>query len=87
LYNWHHKANPLSPYSDGVLPHAGLSHSRFGVRRYSRFEAAVSGLSASVLPDRTKLTTAKREHLNELGSLWPLAALAVPVIYGAVFWR
>ena len=26
--------------------------------------------------------TAKREHLNELGSLWPLAALAVPVGFG-----
>jgi 4-hydroxybenzoate polyprenyltransferase len=25
---------------------------------------------------------AKREHLNELGSLWPLGALAVPMIYG-----
>lgn len=28
--------------------------------------------------------TAKREHLNELGSVWPLAALAVPVTYGIV---
>ena len=31
--------------------------------------------------------TAKREHLNELGSLWPLAALAVPAIYGVVLAR
>jgi 4-hydroxybenzoate polyprenyltransferase len=28
--------------------------------------------------------TAKREHLNELGSVWPLAALAAPMIYGVV---
>ena len=28
--------------------------------------------------------TAKREHLNELGSVQPLAALAVPMIYGVV---
>jgi len=83
LYNWHHKSNPLSP----VL---------MGVCRMLVYLTAALAISA-VLPSNLLIAsvvllsyligltyTAKREHLNELGSVWPLAALAVPLIYGVV---
>jgi 4-hydroxybenzoate polyprenyltransferase len=81
LYNWHHKANPLSPVLMGVC------------RMLVYFTAALA-FSAIVQPKLLLAAlvllsyligltyTAKREHLNELGSLWPLTALAVPILYG-----
>lgn len=81
LYNWHHKNNPLSPVLMGVC------------RMLVYLSAALA--IAAVLPSNLLIAavvllcyligltyTAKREHLNELGSIWPLAALAVPLIYG-----
>jgi 4-hydroxybenzoate polyprenyltransferase len=81
LYNWHHKANPLSPVVMGLC--------RFMV--YIAAGAALAGslsdapwLGATLLLSYLIGLTyaAKQEHLNELGSAWPLACLALPLAYG-----
>ena len=83
LYDAWHKNNPLSPLLMGVC--------RMLV--YVTAALAMSGSLSSRLVSATLILlsyligltyTAKREHLNELGSTWPLAALAVPLIYGVV---
>jgi len=83
LYDSYHKNNPLSPLLMGVC--------RMLV--YVTAALAMSGSLSSRLVSATLILlsyligltyTAKREHLNELGSAWPLAALAVPLIYGLV---
>jgi UbiA prenyltransferase family len=83
LYDRYHKNNPLSPLLMGLC-------------RMLVYLSAALAISA-VLPPALLLAavvllcyligltyTAKREHLNELGSVWPLAALGVPLIYGVV---
>jgi hypothetical protein len=78
LYNWHHKANPLSPVVMGLC--------RFMV--YVAAGVALAGdapwLGAALLLSYLIGLTyaAKQEHLNELGSAWPLACLALPLAYG-----
>lgn len=83
LYDAWHKNNPLSP----VL---------MGLCRLLVYVTAALAISASLGSDLLLAAamllsyligltyTAKREHLNQLGSVWPLAALAVPVIYGVL---
>jgi hypothetical protein len=78
LYNWHHKANSLSPVVMGLC--------RFMV--YVAAGVALAGdapwLGAALLLSYLIGLTyaAKQEHLNELGSAWPLACLALPLAYG-----
>jgi len=81
FYNWHHKANPLSPVVMGLC-------------RFMVYVAAGTALTGSLadapwlgaallLSYLVGLTyAAKQEHLNELGSAWPLACLALPLVYG-----
>jgi len=83
LYDSYHKNNPLSPLLMGVC--------RMLVYITAALAISVSLPSALVVAALVLLAyligltyTAKREHLNELGSVWPLAALAVPMIYGVV---
>jgi 4-hydroxybenzoate polyprenyltransferase len=81
FYNAYHKNNPLSPVLMGlcrVMVYVSAATAIVAVPETSLLLAAVVLLSYLV-----GLTyTAKREHLDELGSLWPLAALAVPVGFG-----
>jgi 4-hydroxybenzoate polyprenyltransferase len=83
LYDSYHKNNPLSPVLMGacrVLVYITAALAIANELPTNLWIAALVLLSYLI-----GLTyTAKREHLNELGSMWPLAALAVPAIYGVV---
>jgi 4-hydroxybenzoate polyprenyltransferase len=80
FYDWHHKANPVSPLVMGAC--------RMLV--YITAGAAVSGalpaglwLGAGVLLCYLIGLTfaAKQENLNQITNLWPLVFLAVPFVY------
>jgi hypothetical protein len=81
FYNWHHKDNPLSPLVMGVcrlLVYIAAACAVASVLPRPVFIAAVVLLCYLV-----GLTyTAKQEHLDRLGAVWPLAFLAVPAAYG-----
>lgn len=81
FYNWHHKDNPLSPLVMGVcrlLVYLAAAFAVASVLPRSVFVASLVLLSYLI-----GLTyTAKQEHLNRLGAVWPLAFLAIPVVYG-----
>ena len=81
FYNWHHKNNPLSPLVMGVC-------------RMLVYLTAALAVTAAVPPQVIVAAVvllcyligltyaAKKEHLGRLENIWPLAFLAVPVIYG-----
>ncbi len=83
FYDAHHKNNPLSPLIMGlcrvlVVVTAALTLT-------TTLPAAVLLAAAALLCHLIGLTyIAKQEHLDRLGSLWPLGFLAVPVAYGLV---
>lgn len=82
FYNWHHKDNPLSPLVMGVcrlLVYLAAAYAVASVLPQPVFVAAIVLLCYLI-----GLTyTAKQEHLDRLGAVWPLAFLAVPVAYGS----
>ena len=83
LYDSYHKNNPLSPLLMGVC--RMLVYITAALAISTSLPAALVVAALVLLAYLIGLTyTAKREHLNELGSVWPLAALAVPMIYGVV---
>jgi len=83
LYDGYHKNNPLSPILMGAC--RVLVYVTAGLAIATELPASLWIAAVVLLSYLIGLTyTAKREHLNELGSVWPLAALAVPVIYGVV---
>jgi hypothetical protein len=83
LYDSHHKNNPLSPVLMGMCRMLVYITSALAISLIVPSNLLIAAIV--VLSYLIGLTyVAKREHLNELGSLWPLAALAVPVIYGVV---
>ena len=80
-YNWHHKNNPLSPLIMGVCRMLVYVTAAMAVA------AAVPGpvgIAAVVLLCYLIGLTyaAKKEHLGRLDNAWPLAFLAVPLVYG-----
>src|SRR5258708_3331902 len=81
FYNWHHKDNPLSPLVMGVcrlLVYIAAAYAVASVLPRPVLVAAIVLLCYLI-----GLTyTAKQEHLDRLGAVWPLAFLAVPVAYG-----
>lgn len=81
FYNWHHKDNPLSPLVMGVcrlLVYLAAAYAVASILPRPVFVAAIMLLCYLI-----GLTyTAKQEHLDRLGAIWPLAFLAVPVAYG-----
>lgn len=81
-YNWNHKANPLSPVVMGlcrVLIYVGAALCYTA----SLPEPLWFG-AAALLCYLIGLTyIAKQENLARVENLWPLAFLAVPVLYGA----
>ena len=82
LYDWHHKANPLSPLIMGlcrvlVYVTAGLC---VAVSLPSDLLIG-AGLLLCYLIGLTYV--AKQENLGRIENLWPLLFLAAPVLYGA----
>lgn len=81
FYNWHHKDNPLSPLVMGVcrlLVYVAAAYAVASVLPQPVFIAAIVLLCYLI-----GLTyTAKQEHLDRLGAVWPLTFLAVSVAYG-----
>jgi hypothetical protein len=81
FYDWHHKENPLSPIVMGlcrVLVYASAAYA---------FAADPPGrvflMGFLLLCYLIGLTyVAKQEHLERVANLWPLAFLAVPLLWG-----
>jgi hypothetical protein len=81
FYNWHHKNNPLSPLVMGVC--RVLVYLTVALAVTAVIPQQVIVAAAVLLCYLIGLTyAAKKEHLGRLDSIWPLAFLAVPVIYG-----
>ena len=82
FYDWNHKRNPLSPVVMGfcrMLVYAGAA-----LCYTSLFPPQLLTGSALMLCYLIGLTyIAKQENLSRVENLWPLAFLAVPVLYGA----
>ncbi len=81
FYNWHHKSNPLSPFVMGVcrlLVYIAAGYAVANTLPPTLWVAAIVLLCYLI-----GLTyTAKQEHLDRLGALWPLAFLAAPAGFG-----
>jgi hypothetical protein len=81
FYDWYHKENPLSPIVMGlcrVLVYASAAYA-FAVDPPGR----VFLMGFLLLCYLIGLTyVAKQEHLERVANLWPLAFLAVPLLWG-----
>jgi 4-hydroxybenzoate polyprenyltransferase len=81
FYNWHHKNNPLSPLVMGVC--RMLVYLTAALAVTAVVPQAVIIAAVVLLCYLIGLTyAAKKEHLGRLENSWPLAFLAVPLIYG-----
>lgn len=83
FYDWHHKANPLSPLVMGVC--RVLVYITAGVCFVLPVGVTVltgAGLLLCYLIGLTYI--AKQENLGRVENLWPLIFLAAPAIYGLV---
>lgn len=81
FYNWHHKENPLSPLIMGLCRVLVYLAAAFAV--VAEPPPAVYIAAAMLLCYLIGLTyAAKKEHLDRLDGFWPLAFLALPIIYG-----
>ena len=81
LYNAHHKGNALSPLIMGLCRVFVVFTAAFSL--VSALPGAVVLAAMALLCHLIGLTyIAKQEHLDRIGSLWPLGFLAVPVLYG-----
>ena len=81
FYNWQHKNNPLSPLVMGLCRMLVYLTAALAVTAVIPQQVIVAAVV--LLCYLIGLTyAAKKEHLGRLDSIWPLAFLAVPVIYG-----
>lgn len=81
FYDAHHKANALSPLVMGLCRVFVVLTAAFAV--VAVLPAVVALAAGALLCHLIGLTyIAKQEHLDRIGSLWPLGFLAVPVLYG-----
>lgn len=81
FYNWHHKENPLGPLVMGACRFLVYLSAGFAVASVLPGDVYVA--AAVLLCYLIGLTyAAKKEHLGTLDNFWPLAFLAVPVVYG-----
>lgn len=81
LYNAHHKGNLLSPLIMGLCRVFVVVTAAYSMA--TALPAAVALAALALLCHLIGLTyIAKQEHLDRIGSLWPLGFLAVPVLYG-----
>ncbi len=82
FYDVHHKDNPLSPLLMGLCRVLVVLGAAFAVGAAP--PPAVGLAALALLCHLIGLTyIAKQEHLDRLGALWPLAFLALPLLYGA----
>jgi 4-hydroxybenzoate polyprenyltransferase len=80
LYDWHHKANPLSPVLMGLC--RMLVYVTAGLAVTGAIDGSLIVAALVLLCYLIGLTyAAKQENLNELRSLWPLGFLVVPFVY------
>ncbi len=83
FYDANHKNNPLSPLIMGLCRVLVVVTAALAVTH--NLPAAVLLAATALLCHLIGLTyIAKQEHLDRIGSLWPLGFLAVPVVYGLV---
>ena len=81
FYNWHHKNNPLSPLVMGVCRMLVYLTAALAVAAVVPRQVVIAAVV--LLCYLIGLTfAAKKEHLGCLENAWPLACLAVPVVYG-----
>ncbi len=81
LYNAHHKGNLWSPLIMGLCRVFVVVTAAYSVA--AALPVAVMLAALALLCHLIGLTyIAKQEHLDRIGSLWPLGFLAVPVLYG-----
>ena len=81
FYNWHHKENPLGPLVMGACRFLVYLSAGFAVASVLPGDVYIA--AAVLLCYLIGLTyAAKKEHLGTLDNFWPLAFLAVPVVYG-----
>ncbi len=81
FYNWHHKNNPLSPLVMGICRMLVYVTAALAVAAVVPQQVVVAAIV--LLCYLIGLTyAAKKEHLGRLENSWPLAFLAVPVVYG-----
>lgn len=81
FYNWHHKENPLGPLVMGACRFLVYLSAGFAVASVLPGDVYVA--AAVLLCYLIGLTyAAKKEHLGTLDNFWPLAFLAIPVVYG-----
>ena len=81
LYDWNHKGNPLSPVSMALC--RALAYLTAG---FAAVTAAGPGVWTVALVGGCHIVgltyVARQENLTRLENLWPLALLAVPLLYG-----
>jgi 4-hydroxybenzoate polyprenyltransferase len=81
FYNWHHKNNPLGPVVMGLCRMLVYLCAAFALQSVLPGRVYVAALA--LLCYLIGLTyAAKQEHLARIGSVWPLAFLAVPLGFG-----
>jgi 4-hydroxybenzoate polyprenyltransferase len=81
FYDWHHKANPLSPVVMGLC--RVMVYVAAGVCVTHPLPASLWIGAALLLCHLIGLTyAAKQENLADPGNLWPLVFLAAPLVYG-----
>ena len=84
LYDWYHKANPLSPLIMGVC--RMLVYVTAGLCFVAPVPAATGLGALALLSYLIGLTyTAKQENIGRVENAWPLAFLAAPVVAGLWF--
>ncbi len=80
-YNAHHKGNPLSPLVMGLCRVLVVLTAAFSLAM--ALPTPVLLAAFALLCHLIGLTyAAKQEHMDRIGTLWPLGFLAVPVVYG-----
>ena len=83
FYNAHHKGNPLSPLIMGLCRVLVVATAAFTLTTALPTPLLLAAIA--LLCHLIGLTyIAKQEHLDRIGSLWPLGFLAFPVAYGSV---
>jgi len=81
LYDWYHKANPLSPVVMGLCRMLVYVTAAYAVIAAPPGRVFLAGaLLLSYLVGLTYI--AKQEHLGRVANLWPLLFLALPMAWG-----
>ncbi|NJD31208.1 MAG: hypothetical protein FIB04_04915 [Gammaproteobacteria bacterium] len=82
FYDLHHKRNALSPLIMGLCRMLVYVTAAYAI--VAQPPGAVFAMALLLLAYLIGLTyIAKQEHLDRVGSLWPLAFLALPLLWGA----